>query len=247
MDSSLVSIAVCFVAIFLAGVSSGLTSFGFALIATPLLLLLLPAKAVVPLVALHNTVSGLILLAQLRRWVDLRRIWLLTLAGVVGIPLGTYLLVTLEPGQLKVFIGLVTALSAVALLLGVRLTIRHEKLACGPVGLASGLLNGSTGMGGPPVILFFANQGMAKQAFRANLTAYFTAVNLLRLPGYVAGGIITPAIVGTSALYLPAMLLGLAAGARLAPRVDEPLFRRVTLVIVTLSALVALASGLGPR
>lgn len=237
--------AFAFLALFLSGLTTGLTGFGLALVATPLLILILPPKVVVPLLTLQAMGSNFLILYESRRWVDLGRIWPLMLAGVAGVPFGAYLLVVCDAGPLKTFIGVAIALSALAFLLGFKRQVANERLACVPIGLASGLLNGSTGMSGPPVILFFANQGVEKRTFRANLAAYFTVVNLATLPAYLVGGLVTRPVATYAALLFPALVVGLFAGMRLARHVDERAFRRVVLIVVCGAGLLAVASGLG--
>ncbi len=238
------AVAFALAAVFLAGMTSGLTGFGLALVATPLLILVLPPKVVVPLLALHGTLNNALILYESRKWVDLRRIWPLMLAGIAGVPLGAYLLVVWDVNTLKAFIGTAVALAALAFLLGFRRQFRRERLAALPIGLVSGLLNGSVGMAGPPVILFFANQGVEKRAFRGNLAAYFVALSVVTVPAYAVGGLVTGQVLAYAALLLPVQALGLFAGTRLVNRVDEALFRRVALAVVGVAGLLALATGL---
>ncbi|HOG45582.1 MAG TPA: sulfite exporter TauE/SafE family protein [Anaerolineae bacterium] len=237
-------IAFGLVVVSLAGLTMGLTGFGFALMATPLLLLVLPPTVVVPLLTLQSTLNNVVILWESRRWVDLRRIWPLMLAGIVGVPFGAYLLVAWDVNTLKAFIGAAAALSALALLFGFKRHIVRERLAALPVGLASGLLNGSTGMAGAPVILFFTNQGIEKRAFRANLTAYFGLLNVVTLTTYAANGLITRPVAACAGLLLPGLVVGLVVGTRLVPRVNEQRFRQITLAVVGASGLLGVATGL---
>jgi hypothetical protein len=207
--------------------------------------LVLPPKLVVPVVALLAATSGLMIFFEIYRWIDLQRIWLLVVAGVVGIPLGTYLLTILPAQTLKLGIGVVTTLSGLAFWLGFQRPIRNERLALLPIGLASGILGGSTAMSGPPVILFFSNQGVSKQVFRANLNIYFTMIKLWTIPNQVVAGLITPDVLRWTAWSLPAMIAGTLLGMRLAQRVDEATFRRLTLIVVIVTGLSAIVSTTG--
>lgn len=227
-----------------AGVVSGVTGFGLSLVATPLLLLILPPRTVVPMMLVHGSLNNLMILLESGRSADLRRIWPLMLTGLLGVPLGAYLLVVCDVDALKALIGAAVALSALAFLAGLKVRVTRERLVSAPVGFVSGLLNGSTGMSGPPVILFFANQGMEKRVFRASLAAYFMALNLATIPAYAVGGLFTRQVLGYAALFAPALALGVLAGMRLALRVEEGLFRRVTLVVVLGTGLLAVATGL---
>jgi uncharacterized protein len=139
----------------------------------------------------------------------------------------------------------VTTLSALALWLGFKRPIANEKVASLPVGLASGILGGSTSMSGPPVVLFFSNQGVDKQGFRANLNLYFTLLTLSTLPSQLVAGLLTRPVLTYTAWFLPVLLAGTLLGVRLAHRVDEAAFRRLTLIVVIATGLSAIASALG--
>ena len=229
----------------MAAMATGLTGFGMGLLSTPFLIILLPPRVVVPLLLLHGTVTSAIILFETRKRVELRRIWPLMLAGVAGVPLGTRLLLAWDAHTLKVFIGVVITLSALAFLLGFRREFRNEKLACAPVGFVSGVLKGSVGMSGPPIVLFFANQGVEKGAFRANIALYFTTLNAVTVPAYLMTGLMTRTVATYAALSLPMLALGMMAGVRLAGRIREGLFRRVTLLVVMGAGLASILTGLG--
>ena len=245
MSSPTITTVVGIVATLLAGTTMGLGGFGYGLVTTPLLIMVLPPRIAVPTIGVHTTLTSLVLVWRLREHVHLKRIWPLLLAGAATVPFGAMLLLVLDVGPLKVLIGSVTALTAVALVAGFRREIRSERLAGSVAGLASGLLNGSTGMGAPPIIFFFANQGIEKQMFRANLSVYFATVNLVRMATYAVGGLFTPTVLHHTALFLPSGVIGLIAGIRLARTVDEKPFRRAVLLVTTVSGVLGIISGLG--
>ena len=230
--------------IFLASVVSGLTGFGFALVAVPLLMIFLPPKVVVPTVLMLSLSGGFAVLFETKKWIDLKRIWPLIIAGVATSPLGAYLLLILDVDMLKTLIGVVIVISALALFTGFRLHIKNEKLGFVLVGFASGLLAGSTGMGGPPTILFFSNQRAEKQVFRANLRIFFTALGSSSILSQLVGGLVTKDALTYYVWFLPVLLVGILLGIKLAQIVSETTFRKATLVIVAVSGLAAIFSGL---
>ncbi len=232
-------------AVFLAGVTSGLTGFGFALVTVPVLVIVLPPKVVVPIISLLSNLTHAIIMVETWRWLQPRRIWPLMVTGVIGIPLGTYLLLALAPQTLKIMIGAVTALAAIAMLIGFTRPVRNEKLAFFPIGFISGLLTGSTAMGGPPVVLFFSNQGVDKQVCRANFTLFFTITSLVAIPSQLAGGLLTSQVWTYALAFSPALLLGTFVGIRLARIMTDKAFRKLTLFIIIATGLSAVASGLG--
>ena len=230
---------------FFAATVAGMTGFGYGLVSVPLLMVVLPPRVVVPAVTTHILLLSLLILLEVIKKVDVRRIWPLMLTGLFGLPLGIYALLALSEGSLRTITGVVIVLFALALLLGLNLEIKNEKLALAPVGIASGLLASGIAMAGPPVILFFSNQGMLKQVFRANLAAYFVFLNTLTIPAHAASGLITGEVVRFALLFLPTLVAGMVLGSFLSRRVPEAHFRRVVLVVVLCSGLLSITSGLG--
>ena len=86
---------------------------------------------------------------------------------------------------------------------------------------------------------------MEKQTFRANLVIYFLILNITIIISFFAGGLINREIIRYIITFLPAMLLGTLTGIVLSHRIEEKLFRKIVLIIVSLAGLVSIASGLG--
>jgi len=228
----------------LAGAVQGLTGFGSALIMVPVLSLFLTPKEVVPITVLLGTVINLSVLVQARRSFDWKVVLPLFVPAVLCIPLGALLLMFLPSSILRIAIGTVVLATSSGLLLGFSVELRNAKLASIPVGALSGLLQGSITMSGPPVILFFQNQGMAKDRFRANIVAYFLATNLITIIAFAAGGIMTPASATPALYFLPALAVGLVIGMVASGRVPEKPFRTLALWVVALAGISSLISGI---
>lgn len=231
--------------IFIASVICGLTGFGFALVSIPLLISVLEPRTVVPVVLLLGKLTQLFILFDGRKTIDLKRIWPLIVAGILATPLGTFFLLILDGDTLKVLIGAMAALSALALFAGYSRPVRNEGAAGVLVGLASGLLNGSTGMGGPPLVLFFSNQARERQTFRTSISLFFILTGVSALLSQWLAGLITRDVLSYVAWFLPALVFGVGIGVKLARQVREVVFRRISLGVVMLTGLSAIASGVG--
>ena len=244
MADTTVTVVFGLLAILMAGFTYGLTGFGFGLVGVPLLLLFLPPQVVVPTVLLLSLVTGALIVYEARHQIQLKRIWPILLGGLVGIPLGTWVLAVLDQYTLKVIIGVIITLCALAFLFGFKRPVKNEKLSSVPIGVASGVMNGATGMAGPPVILFFSNQGVEKSVFRTNLAAYFLILNAITLGSQWIGGLLTGDVLRYALWFLPALALGSWAGIKLSSRIDENLFRKVALTLVAATGLISVTNGL---
>lgn len=222
---------------FLAAAAQALTGFGFALVLVPLLSLVFDPTLTVLVSLSLGLACKLPLFLQTRQHVRLRLIAPLTVAAFAGNALGTRLLLFADPNLMRFIIGLVVVVLCVPLLLNYRWQIKREGLATAVVGVVSGLLTGSTSMGGPPVVLFGVNQAWAKEGFRANLIAYFILTNLFTLALLGASGAFTEQVLLTDLVMLPGVALGLLAGNALFKRAPVELFHRVVVLFVIATGL----------
>ncbi|NJM30519.1 MAG: TSUP family transporter [Rhizobiales bacterium] len=108
-------------------------------------------------------------------------------------------------------------------------------------GAASGFANGATGIGGPPVILFYFATPAGNLAGRASVVAYFLITDLMGLGFQARAGLVTSGIFIQAAIFLPALLAGVWLGARSFKRANPETFRNWVLVLL---AILGLATGL---
>jgi len=233
------------IAVFVAGVTKGLTGFGFSLVSVPVLVVLLGPRTGVPVIILLNATANVAMFPLVRKAAHLRRIVPLIVAGIAAVPLGMLLLLRLDPQTVKLVAGLATILFALAFLAGFRRPFANEKWGFAAAGLISGTSNGLISTGGPPAVLFLTNQGVPKQAFRANLIAYFLFLNLASVPMFLAGGLLSVSVARYALMLVPAMFLGAFVGSKLLRRLPERTFRVTALVVVMLAGLLSVLSSLG--
>lgn len=231
--------------IFLAGAAQSMTGFGFGLVAVPLMTLFLSPSATIPIVVIEGLVLNIIILYQSRGRLELRRMSTLAAAGLVGVPMGVFLLASMEANSLRVYLGLFMVAAGLMFASGLRIRVNNERLAAVPVGIASGVLGGSVSMPAPPIILFFANQGMPPAEFRSNLILAITLQLIFSLPLYAAAGLLPASAFVSSAAILPALLIGGVVGTRMLGLVSPEVFRKLTLLTVVAAGLVSLLTGLG--
>ena len=120
--------------------------------------------------------------------------------------------------------------------------IKKEKLGYTIAGSLSGFMAGSVAAGGPPVILFFSNQGMSKNAFRANISFYFFAIGLVTIISHFVNGLFLTIVIEKILYFVPAALLGVISGIKISKRVNELFFKRVVLVVLIFLGMLIIIS-----
>ena len=232
--------ALVFATVFLAGFLRGFTGFGFALAAVPVITLFVEPASVVPSIPIVAMVAGA---EQMRRawrvanWHAIRR---LLIGAVLGAPVGVLALSYLPANIMRALIGLVLLFAVLALWRGYRFKERPPTSAQVGIGIASGLLNGATAMGGPPVILYFlaAPEGVA--IGRASLLVYFFFIYAWSIVAQTVAGLIDLKVVVLAFLMIPVMALGNVIGDRMFNRSKASTYQRIALGFLLAIAILAI-------
>ena len=230
--------------VLLAGFVRAISGFGFALVATPLLLFVLDTKSVVVISIIINVPVGLLLLFHTRKHIDVKRVLLMCSGSIFGVPMGAYLLSSLDPSIIRLIIAILIVPFSIVLLLGHSYQFKRDSLGCGISGFFSGLLGSSTSLSGPPVVLFLLNQGLVKERFIGTVTAYFVFMGITSVGAFSYLGMVTIDLLIKVAMLLPTAILGLYIGTRVLPKVNTTLFRRIAALIVSLAALTIIVTFL---
>jgi uncharacterized membrane protein YfcA len=232
-----------------AALCQSLTAFGFALVMVPLLSLAWDVKSAVVTSTVLGTIALLPLLFEVRRHVRLGAAAALATGSLAGIPAGLFILDWIDPEALKILVG-VTVIAASVLFYQVR-EVRATRAGVLPAvaaGAVSGVLRASTSMGGPPAVLYLLSVERDKETFRGTLLAFFLPTSLVTIVGLAAVGRVTPDVLRTSVIALPALVVGMVVGAWLRYRVREELFRLLVLlflILTSISVIISAALGLG--
>lgn len=230
--------------VFVARLLSGVTGFGFALVAVPPLMLLYDPPRVVATSVLLAFATGWLLLIGVAHHVQGRTVVGLLPGAVVGSLAGTLLLSVLEADVIQILA------SAAVVLFGLGHAAAWRPAAVGGAGavalagFASGALNTSVGMAGPPVIMLLTARQTPMHAFRATSIAYFLGVGAVGATMLVAGGLVDRDDALFCLALLPPTLLGLTASRWLVRRVAQEQFRRLTLALLLATGLVGVGQAL---
>ena len=228
-------------AIFLAAIVRGFSGFGFSLLSITAISLILPVAQIVPSIFLLEIAASLNLIPGIWREIDWKSLRWLMLGYVVGLPVGGYALINAPEAPAQIVLGIFVIGTAIMMLQGFRLEKTPVPvLDVGP-GVASGLLNGAFGIGGPPVVLFYFSTPGAAAIGRASVIFFFLFTDLLGIIYFATQGIVTQQSFVQFVLWIPALLIGVWLGAHGFRRMNQDAFRRWVLVI--LIALAVLAIG----
>lgn len=168
-------------------------AFGFAdaLVAMPLLLLLIPTTEAAPLMALVACLIALVILTQERSEIDVRAAAVLIVSGIIGVPIGIWVAGVVDQGIARGSLGaIVIAFSTWSLLKPEQGRLKTDRAA--PIfGFAAGVLGGAFNTAGPPLVFFAALRRWPPQKFRATMQAYTIVGSSWVIAAHVVAGNVT--------------------------------------------------------
>lgn len=224
-----------------AGVVRGFAGFGAAMIIMPGLSLIyrpIDALAILTVIDIPATLQLLPAAIRQARW---RQVFLLASGAAVAIPLGLWIMVNVDREIMRRVIAGMVLLYVAVLALGWRYRKTPGRALIFGVGAVSGFLGGSTGMGGPPIIVFLMSGSHQASAIRGSILAYFavTTVIYLGLFGW-RYDVLTHQMWWHALILTPIYVGATWLGSRLFRQASEHLYRWITLAFLAFLAVVVL-------
>ena len=210
-------------------VNGGL-GYGYSSLSTPLAILVIVNKIINPVyVAVEACMNTVMIFVAGKSNVKatFRRVLPIISALVPGVIIGSLVLSYVAPLWVRF---LVYAMILPLILLqaaGLRRPIKSERTAGVPLGFGTGLLYSITTISGPPIALFWNNQGLPKNEFKAAIAQVRIAESYLTCLSYYLLGLFTVTSFQLFSWIAPPVVLGIPLGFFIVKRVNVETFRRV--------------------
>lgn len=231
-------------AVFVGAYARGFSGFGSGMIWAGGLSLVLPPVVVVPAIFLLDLIASVHLVPRVWKDIDWRSLSWILLGTLVATAPGLYLLTELPANVTRAAIAVVILAMTLLLWRGFTLKAMPGPRMAGATGVLSGLLAGTTGMGGPPAILLYFSAPTTVGVSRASLIGFLFGLDIISGGLAAAQGLYTREVVVWSlALALP-MLAGIVLGNRQFGRTDPARFRRYVLMLLAALSLAVLLRAL---
>lgn len=210
-----------FAILFVSALIHSTLGFGQALIAMPLLLMIVELKTATPLVAFALMTIGAVILLRNWRAVDVSAAWRLVLSSCFGIPVGLFMLKGVPEELMKIFLGILVILFSLY-----NMGNRHLKIiglrrvGAGSAltylfGFVAGVLGAAYNTSGLVITIYATLRDWSPDRFRSTLQSYFVFAGLLILASHGVAGLWTPYVLRLYVTSLPLILAGIFFGGRL--------------------------------
>lgn len=224
-----------------------ISGMGVGLIAAPVLSLLLGPVDGVLLVNLLAVINAATNTWGMRADVDWQKFAPIALAMVLGVVPGAWVVASAPTDVLLILVGALLLLALSIVTLGKRYVPRVEGVLPAAVsGAVGGFMNTLAGVAGPAITVYAEAARWPQKVYAATLQPIFLVGGSLSFTVKVLSGAadITAIEPALWAATLTALVAGIAAGTKLAPRVPSTIAHRIALGLAFLGGATALVRGL---
>ena len=226
--------------------------FGEALVALPLLALILPLQVAVPLAVMLSIAIALLVVLQDHQHIHFHEAKWLIISALPGIPLGLYLMLQLKEDFAKIALGLLICLFSVYSIFKKPTPNKQNSPSKQNknsgllylLGFLSGILGGAYGLNGPPLVYYGDKQGWSSERFRATLQAYFLPASTFALIGFIAQSMVTEQVVHYFIIALPSAIPAVYLGRWLNKQFTSGVFFKIVYTFLLLLGTMLLVTNL---
>lgn len=227
-------------ATFVAGLVYGFAGFGSALIFMPVAGIFLPPAIAMAAFSTSALASLVTVVPGALRAADKRSVAVMIGACLIFTPLGVAMLRLAPEAAIRALVSVLTLVTLAALIAGWRVPLRGGWPLKAGVGALSGLTGGSTGLNGPPVILFNLGSDQPVAVTRGNLAVFLTLTSLSFLPQLWLQGLLPARALWLGALMLGPYALGTFIGARVFTPERAEFYKRLAYGLIGAAGLAGL-------
>jgi len=214
-------------------------SAGFGGLNAPLLLLILPAKVIVPALVMLGVLSSLAIVARDHGHINWKAVGQTLPSGIVGVVVGVLLFKHLDARAIEKGLGFFIFGYGIYALWRLHRPFAPPRIAPGVLASVMGATGGLVGtmfgaLAGVFVAVFLDILNLPKREFRATMAATLMLMGIARALGYAWAGAITDDVLIAFAAALPLMGIGVVLGNRLHARLNQLGFSRLVGVLFVL-------------
>jgi uncharacterized membrane protein YfcA len=210
--------------IFISTLTRSTFGFGDAVVAMPLLSMVVGLKVATPLVGLMGITASTSILIRHWRDVHFKSLWSLIIPTIIGIPIGVLLLKGVYENVMKLILaGVIIVFSLYNIFKPRLVTLTNDKYAY-IFGFLAGIIGGAYNTNGPPIVIYGTLRRWRPENFRATLQGYFLPTGSMIALGHCLGGFWTKTVLMSYFISLPIIFIAIFAGGRLNCKIPKGKF-----------------------
>ena len=225
----------------------GLSGFAFSLVALSIWAWAVEPQIAAPMAVFGSLIGQLLALPLLWKGVSIKQLAPFIFGGVIGVPLGVFLLGVMNPAAFQLGLGVFLLVYCPSMLFApAHLALRWGGAwADGLAGWIGGVCGGIGGLAGGIPTLWCTLRGWDKDTQRGVMQTFNITMHVTTLISYaVVGHVFTARVLGLFAIIAPALAIPVLLGTLVFKRLDQTAFRRLVLALLFVSGLVLTSANL---
>ncbi len=226
------------IALILGSILRGVSGFGFSMTMIIIMTLFMtPAKAT-SYILLWEVFASIVHLPFVWRQVHWGTLKWLCVGILIGTPVGVALLVLIPAKLMTIIINITVIVLGLIMLRGYHLSRHLKAHEITGTGIISGIINGASANGGPPVILMFFSSPTGLAVGRASIIAFFLFTDIWASAIFVQQGITTFQTLWGALFLTPILVFGIWFGNKLYGKIEEKKFKKIAiLLLISMSSI----------
>lgn len=208
--------------------------FGDALLAMPLLGLVMGLQVASPIVAFAGFTISLTILVIDRGTIDFKSAWRLIVASMLGLPFGLLLLKYAPEHLMKSLLGFVLISYGISNLITPKFPYLRDETCAFPFGFIAGILGSAYNTNGPPIAIYGTMRRWTPNYFRTTMQCYFLFSGIMTIAGHGLAGLWTSLVWHLFLSALPGIGLGIYLGGKVSRWIPQPMFNQIIFVLLVI-------------
>lgn len=231
-------IIIMWLTITIAYIIFGITGFGTALVASPILAFFIPVNKIVPLLALLDCFAAITNVLRDRVDADKNELKRLVPLMIIGSLVGAAILFYTRPDILLPILGVFVVCYAVYNLSGVKPQATYTQQAVFPFGFIGGIFSALFGSGGFIYAIYLAGRIKDKNTIRVTQSTLIGLSTFTRVIIFLIAGIYLELyFLKMVLLLIPGMLLGVFVGRHITLKLSREQFLKIINVVILFSGI----------
>lgn len=236
---------VSFPAVLLYGVAKGGFGGAVAILAVPLMALVMPPPQAAAILLPILVVMDMVVVYSYRGNYDARALTLLIPGALLGLLAGYLLADAVNDSAMRLLVGVVALVFGVQTLSGLLASLgrEHNRTAATVIGALSGFTSFSIHAGGPPFAIYLLPKRLAPVIYAGTAGLFFAVVNVVKLPAYYALGQFDFQNLLYSLVLVPLAPLGVLLGRKLVLLSNPQIYYRIISVFLIVVGVKLIGDG----
>lgn len=227
------------------GFINNITGMGGAIVAIPIMTLLLPLKIAIPISCVCGAIICTYLTIYHIKYVNYNALFSFTIGSIPGVYAGIFILLYIPAKTLQIAIGI--------FLISYSFWQYFSKLITGHpenrfiaifAGFISGLTNSSISFGGPPAYAYSIYVGWDRNNAIGTISFFYCLLSVLTIYKQVHAGLFTFELLSLTLLAAIGLGIGILLSSPVIKKINNKNYRMLLIVIIFISGFVCLLKGI---